>query len=102
MTLKVTRKVVVNGKEYHSLDDLPPELRALYDQAMASGKKEVTVRRIVINGHEVGGMDDMPADVRDALGGALGVGKQTTSPIVIAVAILGAVVLIAFALLRFR
>ena len=102
MTLSVKRKITVNGKEYQSLDDLPPDVRALYDQAIASGKKEVTVRRIVINGQEVGGPDDLPADVRAALSGALGGPKQTTSPVVIAVALLGAIVLIALALLRLR
>ena len=102
MSLKATQRITVNGKEFHSLDELPPELRALYDQAVASGKKEVTVRRIVINGREVGGMDDMPADVRNALAGALGGPKQTTSPIVIAVAILGAIILIALALFRLK
>jgi hypothetical protein len=101
MTLNVTRKIVVNGKEYHSLDELPPEVRALYDKAMASGKKEVTVKRVVINGQEVAGMDDMPADVRDALAGALG-RQQTTSRLAVALAILGAAALIALALLRFR
>jgi pyrrolidone-carboxylate peptidase len=104
MTLKVTRTITVNGKEYHSLDELPPDVRALYDQAMASGKKEVTVKRIAINvnGREIGGMGDVPADARDALAGPFGVPKQTTSPVVIAAAILGAIVLIALALLRLR
>lgn len=29
-------KVVVDGQEYNSLDDLPPEARAMYDQAMGT------------------------------------------------------------------
>lgn len=29
-------KVVLDGKEYHSLEDLPPEARARYEQAMGS------------------------------------------------------------------
>jgi hypothetical protein len=101
MTFKTKTTISVNGKEYHSLDELPPELRALYDQAIASGKGDVTVRRFVINGRKIGGMDDMPADLRDALAGTLGP-KQTTSPIVIAAVILAVVVLIALALLRLR
>ncbi|HET9905340.1 MAG TPA: hypothetical protein VFQ23_01830, partial [Anaerolineales bacterium] len=31
-----TTRVVVNGAEYNSLDDLPPEVRAQYEQAMGS------------------------------------------------------------------
>ena len=102
MSLNVKRKITVNGKEYHSLEELPPDIRAMYDKAMASGKKDVTVRRVVINGQEVGSMEDVPADVRAALAGALGGPKQTASPVVIAVAILGAIVLIALALLRLK
>ncbi len=36
-----TRKYVVNGKEYVSLDDLPPELAAQVKQALASAGTEV-------------------------------------------------------------
>jgi TRAP-type mannitol/chloroaromatic compound transport system substrate-binding protein len=53
MPVTVTRKIVVNGKEYRSVDELPPDVRALYDQAMASADKKVTVKRITINGVEV-------------------------------------------------
>ena len=31
-----TTKVIVNGKEYNSLDDLPPEIRAKFEQAMGT------------------------------------------------------------------
>jgi len=53
MPVTVTRKIVVNGKEYHSLDELPPDIRALYDQAMASADTKVTVKKVTINGVEV-------------------------------------------------
>jgi TRAP-type mannitol/chloroaromatic compound transport system substrate-binding protein len=53
MAVTVTRKIVVNGKEYHSVDELPPDVRALYDKAMASADKKVTVNRITINGVDV-------------------------------------------------
>ncbi len=38
---RVTRKYVVNGKEYVSLDDLPPELAAQVKQALASAGTDV-------------------------------------------------------------
>jgi len=53
MPVTVTRRIVVNGKEYRSVDELPPDVRALHDQAMASADKKVTVKRITINGVEV-------------------------------------------------
>ena len=53
MSVTVTRKIVVNGKEYHSVEELPPDVRALYDQAMASANKKVTVKKVTINGVEV-------------------------------------------------
>ena len=53
MSVIVTRKIVVNGKEYHSIDELPPDVRALYDQAMASADKKITVKKVTINGVEV-------------------------------------------------
>jgi len=31
-----TTKVIANGKEYNSLDELPPDIRAKYEQAMGS------------------------------------------------------------------
>ena len=32
--MKLTRKIVINGKEYASTDEMPPEIRALYEKAM--------------------------------------------------------------------
>jgi len=98
MTLNITRKITVNGKEYHSLDELPPDIRALYDQAMASKDKKITVNRIVINGHQIEHAEDMPADVRQAIEGALGGEKRSSSNVVVVVAIAGALVLIALKL----
>ena len=34
MDTKLTRKIVINGKEYASTDEMPPEIRALYEKAM--------------------------------------------------------------------
>jgi TRAP-type mannitol/chloroaromatic compound transport system substrate-binding protein len=80
MPLTVTRKIVVNGKEYHSLDELPPDIRALYDQAMASADKKVTVKKVTINGVEVV--------------------KTQTSTTTIAIIVLAALAGIVFALYR--
>jgi hypothetical protein len=99
MALTVKKKIIVNGQEYHSLDELPPDVKALYDQAMASGTEKATMRRIVLNGRDIDGIDELPPEARQMITDALGGGKSTTSPIVIVVAIAGAIVLIALALL---
>ena len=33
METKFAKKIVINGKEYASADEMPPEIRALYDKA---------------------------------------------------------------------
>ena len=98
MTFTVRKKIIVNGQEYHSLDELPPDVKALYDQAMASGTEKATTRRIVLNGRDGDGIDGLPPEARQMITDALGGGKSTTSPIVIVVAIAGALVLIGLAL----
>lgn len=80
MSLTVTKKIVVNGQEYHSIDELPPDVRALYDQAMASPDKRVTVKRITVNGVDVA--------------------RTQTSGTTIAVIVLAVIAGIAFALYR--
>ena len=98
MTFTVKKKIVVNGQEFHSLDELPPDLRALYDKALASGSDKPTTRRIVFNGRDVDSIDGLPPEARELITDALGGGRSTTSPIVIVVAIAGAIILIALAL----
>jgi hypothetical protein len=99
MALTVKKKIIVNGQEYHSLDELPPDVKALYDQAMASGTEKATMRRIVLNGRDVEDIDGLPPEARQMITDALGGGKTTTSPVVIVVAIAGTVILIALWLL---
>jgi len=35
MTVRVTKKIVVGGKEYTSVEEMPPDVRALYEKAMS-------------------------------------------------------------------
>ncbi len=70
-------KIVFNGREYASLDEMPPDARATYERAMATlagdsrasgvsdGQFRVrTKTRIVVNGEEYASAGEMPADVR--------------------------------------
>lgn len=79
--MKEVTKITVNGREYDSIDQMPPDVRELYLRAMASmrqggglqashtGEKNVlsysTVREsIVYNGREYKSRDDLPPEVR--------------------------------------
>jgi len=92
----VTRsRIVVNGREYGSVDEMPPDVRQAYQRMrsglvdsdrdgmpdMFEGKKanvvSVTRRKIVVNGREYGSVDEMPPDVRrsfERASGAAGAG----------------------------
>jgi hypothetical protein len=71
VNFNVKRKFIVNGKEYNSVEEMPPELREAYEKAARSGagvridKPHVKVEtKIVFNGKEYQNLEAMPADVR--------------------------------------
>jgi hypothetical protein len=71
VSFDVKRKFVVNGKEYASVEEMPPELREAYEKAMRSGagmrigKPQVRMEtKIVFNGKKYESLEAMPADVR--------------------------------------
>jgi len=66
-------KIVFNGREYGSVDEMPADARAVYQKAVASlsGSTAEGVRlnvktktKLVVNGKEYGSLDDVPKDVR--------------------------------------
>ena len=65
MNIGVTTKIRYNGQEFSSVDQLPPEIRAIYERALANrpnklastGTKVLT--RLVVNGHEVGSTKEL-------------------------------------------
>ena len=71
VNFNIKRKIIVNGKEYTSAEDMPPKLREAYERAVRS---EMGVRtekpqtrvttKIVFNGKEYENLEAMPADVR--------------------------------------
>jgi hypothetical protein len=71
VNFNIKRKIIVNGKEYTSVEDMPPELREAYEKAVRSGtgarseKSQARVKtKIVFNEKEYENLDAMPADVR--------------------------------------
>jgi hypothetical protein len=69
--INVKTKIVVNGKEYHSVDELPPEVRAAYEKAVASGAQVRRTSHVVFNGQTYETPDAMPAEVRKLYEAAL-------------------------------
>ena len=71
VNFNVKRKFIVNGKEYASVEEMPPELREAYEKAVRSGagvrieKPHVSVEgKIVFNGQEYRSLESMPEEVR--------------------------------------
>lgn len=75
-------RIVVNGRKYERVEDMPPEVRGIYEQAIASlagdsetaraaaaGSQRVRIQtktRFVVNGNEYSSVDEMPPAIRQA------------------------------------
>ena len=60
------RPIVVAGKRYASIEEMPAEVRRVYDLAMTSQAAAETAPpvKLIFNGKEYEGLDSMPPDVR--------------------------------------
>ena len=67
----VKKKFVVNGKEYDSVEEMPADIRKIYEKAI-SGKagihhenvSSMSSGKIVFNGQEYENVESMPLDIR--------------------------------------
>ena len=68
VNVNVKRKYKINGKEYNSIEEMPPDIRNAFEKAMASqaGSVNPTVMqtKIIFNGTEYQSIDAMPQDIR--------------------------------------
>src|SRR5207249_12185091 len=67
VSVRVKSKIRYNGQEYSSPAELPPEVRAAYEQAVrgrTAGFAGAIKKRFVINGEEFANEESMPTDVR--------------------------------------
>jgi len=70
INFNVKTKIKINGKEYNSPEEMPPDIRSLYEKAMANREgssaniQGTTNSKIVFNGQTFNNLDEMPADVR--------------------------------------
>ena len=60
------KRIVIGGQEYHGVEDMPPELRRVYESALKASQTKADAPKIklVFEGQEYEGMDSMPAEVR--------------------------------------
>ena len=59
------KRIVIAGKEYSSVADMPPEMRRVYELARTSSTVgDAPKVKIIYHGSEYASIDDMPADVR--------------------------------------
>ena len=60
------RPIVVAGKRYESVEEMPAEVRRVYDLARAAQADAETAApvKLIFNGKEYEGLDRMPPDVR--------------------------------------
>ncbi len=71
--VEVKRKFVVRGKEYKSVEEMPPEIRQAYEKVLAASSKAnspksltLSKTRIIFGGQEYDGIEAMPREVRQA------------------------------------
>jgi hypothetical protein len=59
------KRIVIAGKEYASVADMPPEMRRVYELARTSNTTgDAPKVKIIYHGNEYAGIEDMPAEIR--------------------------------------
>ena len=65
--IRVVRKIIVNGVEYHSLEAMPPDVRAKYEKAMDGALHS----GVTLNGRPFDSVESLPPEVRKTIGDAV-------------------------------
>ncbi len=63
--INVKKTFKINGKEYHSVEEMPEDVRKAYEKAMG-GLRSAVGNKIVFNGKEYHSVEEMPEDARQA------------------------------------
>lgn len=60
------KRIVIGGSEYRSVEDMPPELRRVYEVALKASQTaaEGPKIKLVFEGNEYDSVDSMPPEVR--------------------------------------
>ena len=66
MSVKITvkKRIVVNGKEYQSVEELPSGIREAYEKAVADRTGPSTSLNVTFNGQEYDSLESMPPEIR--------------------------------------
>jgi hypothetical protein len=72
MKFNIKTKIRINGKEYASVDEMPADVRQIYEQALA-GQTQKTTSKIVFNGEEYSSVEEMPAKIQQMYKAVMGV-----------------------------
>ena len=87
VNVNVKHKFKINGKEYNSIEEMPPDIRNAFEKAMASqgdsGQQinPATMQtKIIFNGTEYKSIDAMPQDVRQLYEKVLKAAETGTAP----------------------
>jgi hypothetical protein len=82
--------IVIDGKTYHSVDEMPPDVRQKYEEAMRSlgdednnliadvvekitaGQPAISSMKIIVDGKEFGSIENLPPEARARYEAAMG------------------------------
>jgi len=70
MKVTINRKITINGREYHSVEEMPDDVRRMFETMMKMNSSLLpsavkdAFTAIEFNGQRYASADDMPADVR--------------------------------------
>jgi hypothetical protein len=87
VNVNIKRKYKIKGKEYNSLEEMPPDIRNAFEKAMASQKASgqpvspsPMKNKIIFNGTEYQSIDAMPQDIRQLYEKVLKAAETGTAP----------------------
>jgi len=88
VNVNVKRKFKINGKEYNSIEEMPPDIRNAFEKAMAS-KTDSGLQinpasiqtKIIFNDTEYPSIDAMPQDVHQLYEKVLKAAETGTAPV---------------------
>ena len=78
MNLNIKTRIKINGKEYSSADEMPDDIRRLYEQVMQGNVQKTT--KIKFNGQEYAGVEEMQPEVRKMYEAVMGVVETHPQP----------------------
>lgn len=86
--IKVVRKIIVNGVEYHSLEEMPPDVREKYQKALGAELRS----GVSLNGQQYDSLESLPPDIRKTISDAVEPPRQTRRLVTVLVVIIAVLI----------